>query len=77
VSARRWNVVMDNGAELRLPEENIERAWGRFADYQTRHDLLARDLRTIDLRLPDRLIVRKRQGKAQEIPVPPKDTRGA
>jgi len=77
VSARRWNIVMDNGADVRLPEEDAGAAWNRFADYQQQHDLLSRDFRTIDLRLPDRMIVKERNGKPEAIPAKKKDTRGA
>ena len=76
VSARRWNIVMDNGADVRLPEENAGEAWNRFADYHQQHDLLSRDFRMIDLRLPDRMIVKERNGKPKAVPVK-KDTRGA
>ena len=43
----------------RLPEENANTAWLRLAQYQRSHGVLERDVKVVDLRLPDRLIVRK------------------
>lgn len=75
VGNRRWNLVMDTGVDIRLPEGQAAEAWLRLAQYQKSHDLLARDLTTIDLRLPDRLIVRRKGHPDRKIPV--KDLRGA
>ncbi len=59
VGQRRWNVRLDNGIDVRLPEEDPAAAWSRLAEYERRHRVLGRDISTLDLRLPDRLIVRK------------------
>lgn len=64
VGGRRWNLRLDNGIDVRLPEDDPEQAWARLAEYERRHRILARDVRVLDLRLPDRLIVRKRQRPA-------------
>lgn len=58
VGARRWNLRLDNGVEINLPEEDMEMAWSRLADAQARDGVLQRDISSIDLRLPDRLVVR-------------------
>lgn len=58
VGERRWNLRLDNGVDVRLPEENGAAAWLELAELQRRHGLLDRDLVAIDLRQPDRLIVR-------------------
>ncbi len=58
IGGRRWNVRLDNGIDVRLPEDKAVDAWARLAEYQRRHKVLARDIRVLDLRLPDRLIVR-------------------
>ncbi len=78
VSARRWNIVMNNDVSVRLPEEKMSDAWNNFAEYQERHNLLSRDLRTIDLRQPDRMIVRRKNGKPKTIPTDsPADPNGS
>jgi cell division protein FtsQ len=73
VGGRRWNVRMKSGIDVRLPEKGAASAWSRLAEYQRTHKVLARDVRVLDLRLPDRLIVRtsgetkgKKKGKGQE-----------
>ena len=59
VGGRRWNVRLDNGIDVRLPEENPASAWARLAEYERAHGVLAKDVGILDLRLPDRLIVQK------------------
>ena len=59
VGGRRWNLHLDNGIDVQLPEEGIANAWRRLADYERQHRLLARDIAGVDLRLPDRLVVRR------------------
>ncbi|MEK9672811.1 MAG: cell division protein FtsQ/DivIB [Rhodospirillaceae bacterium] len=59
VSGRRWNLVLENGIDVQLPEDNPAAAWLRLAEYERQHKVLDRDVEALDLRLPDRLIVRK------------------
>jgi cell division protein FtsQ len=58
VGDRRWNIRLDNGVDVRLPEEDGAAAWSELASLQAQHGLIDRDLAAIDLRQPDRLIVR-------------------
>jgi len=60
VGARRWNLRLDNGIDVLLPEEDAERAWLRLSAYEAKHKVLARDIKVLDLRLPDRVVVRRR-----------------
>ena len=73
VGGRRWNLRLKNDIDVRLPEENTAKAWSRLAEYEKNHRVLERDVQILDLRLPDRLIVRKvpkppgkKSGKRQE-----------
>ncbi|TAL01720.1 MAG: FtsQ-type POTRA domain-containing protein [Rhodospirillaceae bacterium] len=69
VGARRWNVYFDsfeNGIAVRLPEDDVPGAWARLASLEHDYKILERDLEFIDLRLPDRLIVRIRKTSAEE-----------
>lgn len=59
VGGRRWNLRLDNDIDVRLPEIDVSAAWARLAEYERTHDILARDISVLDLRLPDRLIVRR------------------
>lgn len=69
VGKRRWNVRLKGDIDVRLPAEQAAAAWSRLADYESRHGILDRDVRVLDLRFPDRLIVRKTpNGPAVTIP---------
>ena len=59
VGGRRWNIRLAGDIDVRLPEKNAKGAWTRLAEYERAHSVLARDVQVLDLRLPDRLIVRK------------------
>jgi cell division protein FtsQ len=69
VGQRRWTVIFDNGAELQLPELDAGRAWAKFAAMQRSQDVLGRDVASIDLRLPDRTVVRLSPGVEPPKPV--------
>lgn len=58
VGERRWNVRLRNGIVVNLPEENPAEAWSRLAFLEAAHRIFERDIAVIDLRLPDRLVVR-------------------
>ena len=62
VRDRRWNIVLRNGVEVQLPAETPARAWSRLAAIERKHGVLQRDVRMIDLRLPDRMVVRMAPG---------------
>ena len=74
VGGRRWNVRFDNGTDVRLPEDDPHGAWSRLADYERAHRILSQDVEVLDLRLPDRLIVRKTTAAAPPPPPPPPAT---
>ena len=58
VGERRWNLRLNNGADVLLPEAHEAAALVRLMELQTSQQLLDRPLATVDLRLPDRLVVR-------------------
>lgn len=58
VGARRWDVRLSGGIQIKLPESDPGRAWAQLADTDRREQLLARDISVVDMRLPDRLVVR-------------------
>ena len=59
VGGRRWNLRLDNDIDIALPEDDSVAAWARLAEYERIHRVLNRDVKLIDLRFPDRLIVRR------------------
>lgn len=58
VDGRRWNVFVDGRIEVRLPERGAAAAWARLARLEAESALLARAVEAVDLRLPDRVVVR-------------------
>jgi cell division protein FtsQ len=58
IGERRWNLRMNNGADILLPEGAEAPALARLAELQAAHQLLDRPLQAVDLRLPDRLVIR-------------------
>jgi cell division protein FtsQ len=58
VGGRRWNLHLDSGIDVALPEQDPESAWHRLAAADRSDKLLARNIEAVDLRLPDRLVVR-------------------
>ncbi|MFM7347281.1 MAG: cell division protein FtsQ/DivIB [Tagaea sp.] len=61
VGGRRWNLNLDNGVVVNLPETNAGAAYERLAQLARDNGLVERDLVSVDLRLPDRLILRARE----------------
>ena len=57
VGERRWNIRLQNGVEVRLPETDAVQAWKKLAELDERQQLLARDVKVIDLRLQGRLFI--------------------
>jgi cell division protein FtsQ len=71
VGERRWNLHMTNGADVMLPEGHEIAALDRLVQLQQEHALLDRPLAAIDMRLPDRLVLRPRQEAKDGTAVPP------
>jgi cell division protein FtsQ len=62
VGGRRWTLRLANGLEILLPEDDPAQAWERLARLEREHNLLGRSVSAIDLRLPDRVILRLAPG---------------
>jgi cell division protein FtsQ len=65
VAERRWNLRLNNGIDVRLPEANVEQALDRLVALDRDKKLLSRDIVAVDLRLPDRVTVRLSDAAAQ------------
>jgi cell division protein FtsQ len=59
VAERRWNIHLKNGVEVLLPEREPEQALRILADLDRDKKLLSRDIVAVDLRQPDRVLVRQ------------------
>ncbi|MGE0650132.1 MAG: cell division protein FtsQ/DivIB [Alphaproteobacteria bacterium] len=58
VSGRRWDLKLKIGTVVHLPEDGVARAVATLASLIARDRILEREVIAIDLRLPDRLVVR-------------------
>jgi cell division protein FtsQ len=58
VAQRRWNVRLDSGIDVKLPEGDVAQALQTLVTLDRDKHLLTRDITAIDLRLPDRVSVR-------------------
>jgi cell division protein FtsQ len=58
VSARRWNLVLEDGVEIMLPEAGIDAALKQVIAADHDSGLLSRDIVALDLRIPDEFVVR-------------------
>ncbi len=61
VGNRRWNLYLNDaekGILIELPEDEIGAALKRLQQFNTKGKILQRDIKVIDLKVPNRLIVR-------------------
>jgi cell division protein FtsQ len=58
VGDRRWNLRLDNSIDVLLPADDPAAAWADLARLERRSAILQRNVQVIDMRLPDRLVVR-------------------
>ncbi|ACA20950.1 Polypeptide-transport-associated domain protein FtsQ-type [Methylobacterium sp. 4-46] len=57
VSGRRWTLKLD-GIDVRLPESGAREAMARLVRIEAESRLLEKDIIAVDLRMPDRVVVR-------------------
>ena len=73
VGDRRWNVRVDNLIDVMLPEDDIAGAWSKLAQLQRTNQILQRNVEIIDMRLPDRLVLRVTDTTPRDAPGPKKN----
>ncbi|MGH6926285.1 MAG: cell division protein FtsQ/DivIB [Propylenella sp.] len=66
VAGRRWDLHLEEGVTVKLPEKDIRRALAQLVKLDAEHGLLSRDVTVVDLRLPDRVTVRLPEGRSLE-----------
>jgi cell division protein FtsQ len=71
IGSRRWDLKLDNGIDVKLPEDGVAEALQQLADAEASSRILERDVAVIDLRLVGKMIVRL----AHELPAPPAKTK--
>ena len=72
VGDRRWNLRIDNAIDVLLPAESPAGAWAQLASLERSSAILKRDVQAVDVRLPDRLVLRMNPEAPKEAPAPKK-----
>jgi cell division protein FtsQ len=68
VGGRRWNLRIDKAIDVLLPADEPAAAWADLARLERSSAILKRDVQAIDMRLPDRLVVRVAPEPPKEAP---------
>ena len=68
VGDRRWNLRIDNAIDVLLPADSPASAWAQLANLERSSAILKRDVQVVDVRLPDRLVVRVNPEAPKEAP---------
>jgi cell division protein FtsQ len=58
VASRRWTLKLTNGIDVLLPERDAGAALARLVEIQRIHHILDKDVLSLDLRQPDRIVAR-------------------
>ncbi len=66
VSNRRWDLTLKNNIKIKLPEDDVGLALRQLARAQEDNNMLEKDLMSLDVRDPSRMIVRTRPGALEE-----------
>ncbi|MGV8996705.1 MAG: cell division protein FtsQ/DivIB [Parvibaculaceae bacterium] len=57
VGDRRWNLRLENGVDIKLPEVGVEKTLADIVAMDAQYKILSRDIESVDLRLPDRVSI--------------------
>jgi cell division protein FtsQ len=74
IRGRRWDLSFDNGVIAMLPEDGAELAWRHLATLEREKGILGKAIVAIDLRLPEKLVVKM---LSDSVPPPPATPRKA
>jgi cell division protein FtsQ len=66
ISQRRWDLVLDRGQRIQLPQKQPVQALERVLLMHKAQDLLERDLALVDMRLADRPTIRMSEAAVDE-----------
>jgi cell division protein FtsQ len=65
VGERRWNLRLNDGLDIRLPENDVGKALAALSKLDKEDRLFSRDIVAVDMRLPDRLTVQLSEDAAK------------
>ncbi len=72
IGGRRWSLTLDHGGAVHLPAKNVKNALSRLMDLERERRILAVENQSIDLRLPDRILLRPMGETSRAAPPRPK-----
>ncbi|MBY7649808.1 MAG: cell division protein [Candidatus Liberibacter europaeus] len=58
IAERRWDMHLQNGIVVNLPEEKFSDALFKLLELQNKYKIFDRDISVIDMRIPDRITIR-------------------
>lgn len=67
IGDRRWDLLTTMGTHIHLPAEDMGLALSRLAKAQREQNILDRDLKSLDLRVDDRIIIETPRGQARDV----------
>lgn len=65
ISGRRWDLHLNNGIIIKLPEENVAKALHLLSRLDAEQQVMSRDIAAIDLRLSDRTTIQLTQAATE------------
>lgn len=76
IRGRRWDLAFDNGVIIMLPEDGADFAWRHLATLDREKGLLSKAIVAVDLRLPEKLVVKMLSDSVPQPPAPPRKAGG-
>ena len=58
VGERRWDLIFNNGIKIKLPEKGSDLAWEQLYQYESKQEILAKEVLIVDLRLYGKTVIR-------------------
>jgi len=56
VGNRRFDIILENGVTVRLPEKDPKKAWKKLAEIEKEKNILSKDIQYIDLRIEGQVV---------------------
>ena len=67
IGNRRWDITLNNGIKIKLPEENARASWMKLEELVSKNSLFSKNINYIDMRIEDQIITGMAEEKKDEI----------
>lgn len=67
IGGRRWDLRLQNGIKIKLPEDDMPYALARVAEAERNYLIFSKEILSLDARFSDKLIVKASSGAAERI----------